>query len=265
MTNEIISNVHIGTSGFYYQDWTGTFYPENLPPYKRLNFYADHFGILEINYSYYRMPDEKQSIDFIEKTKKRTRFSLKANRIFTHGRNYGLNDINSFSKAVRPFIVNKLFIGILFQFPYSFKPERTSFSYIECLRRDFSDIPFFIEFRDSSWYERNTLNFLYEQKILLCSCDYPRIRGLPAPLPHLTGDYGYIRFHGRNDGKWYDHDKAYERYDYNYTENELLPWLPKLQKISKLSKETFVFFNNHYNANAVTNAKMLERMILNKY
>ena len=76
-----------------------------------------------------------------------------------------------------------------------------------------------------------------------------------------VGTFGYIRFHGRNSAKWWQHEHAYERYDYNYNPSELSDWLPKIQKLTRASEKTFVFANNHWRGQAVSTIRQLRQML----
>lgn len=252
-----MGKIFIGTSGYYYKDWETVFYPDGLDKNKRLEFYSNYFDILEINYSYYKLPKANYHINFIENSHEKMRFSIKATNIFTHSRKYSSSDIIKFNSALEPFLEKKLLLGILFQFPYSFHFNDQNLNYLLELKNSFYNNNFFIELRNAKWFNNEIIKLLWENNILLCSSDYPDIKDLPKPNPHLTGNYGYIRFHGRNSNKWYKHNKAYERYDYKYNKEELISWIPKIRKITDSAKETYIFFNNHYNANAVKNAIIL--------
>ena len=70
----------------------------------------------------------------------------------------------------------------------------------------------------------------------------------------------YVRFHGRNKKNWYGTDSR-SRYDYLYSENELVEWVPKIKELAERTKKIFIFFNNHAKAQAITNAKMLISLI----
>jgi uncharacterized protein YecE (DUF72 family) len=74
----------IGCSGFHYADWKKKFYPEDLPKKKWLAYYAEHFNSVEINNTFYKMPVEKLLLDWKEKTPRGFKFTIKANRYFTH-------------------------------------------------------------------------------------------------------------------------------------------------------------------------------------
>ncbi|RMF96182.1 MAG: DUF72 domain-containing protein, partial [Candidatus Schekmanbacteria bacterium] len=81
------------------------------------------------------------------------------------------------------------------------------------------------------------------------------------PVAVATSDIAYVRFHGRNREKWWNHKEAWERYNYDYSDDELVEWIPKLKELEKNTKETLVYFNNHYRGNAVKNAKRLKKLL----
>jgi uncharacterized protein YecE (DUF72 family) len=142
----------------------------------------------------------------------------------------------------------------LAQFPNGFKPSDEAWERIEALGALDSLV---VEFRNSEWQSDETLTKLRSLNISLCAVDAPAVKGLPKFSKDLTGDISYIRLHGRNAAKWYEHDHAYERYDYLYTESEIKSIAGQISGMTERAKESFVFFNNHYGAQAVTNARQL--------
>jgi uncharacterized protein YecE (DUF72 family) len=77
----------------------------------------------------------------------------------------------------------------------------------------------------------------------------------------LTTNFGYVRFHGRNAGHWWQHEQAYERYDYLYQEPELEEWALRIHSLAQGADRIFVTFNNHYKGQSITNARMMQRML----
>ncbi|MBU4449859.1 MAG: DUF72 domain-containing protein, partial [Actinobacteria bacterium] len=71
-----------------------------------------------------------------------------------------------------------------------------------------------------------------------------------------TSGIGYLRFHGRNGKCWWEHEKAYQRYDYMYSQDELQEWIPRIKEINNNTKKSFIYFNNHYKAKAAKSALM---------
>jgi uncharacterized protein YecE (DUF72 family) len=73
---------------------------------------------------------------------------------------------------------------------------------------------------------------------------------------------GYVRFHGRNSAKWYNHKEPWERYDYTYSLNELREWVPRLRKLDAVAPQTLVYFNNHFVGQAVRAAQDMRQLLL---
>ncbi len=91
--------------------------------------------------------------------------------------------------------------------------------------------------------------------------DQPRFDSLVPPVAEVTSDIGYLRFHGRNYEKWFQHDEAWERYDYLYSEAELAEWIDKVADMTQQAETVYVVFNNHYQAQAVQNALQFTEML----
>ncbi len=84
---------------------------------------------------------------------------------------------------------------------------------------------------------------------------------LLPPLAEFTSSIGYVRFHGRNAAKWWQHEHAYERYDYTYSVEELKEWLPRISKLKSLTEKTFIFANNHWRGQAIGAIRQLRVMV----
>jgi uncharacterized protein YecE (DUF72 family) len=105
------------------------------------------------------------------------------------------------------------------------------------------------------------LSWMRERKIGFCCVDEPQLPQLLPPVAEVTSDISYIRFHGRNAAKWWQHDEAWERYDYTYKEEELWEWLPKIATMSKTARNTFIFANNHWRSQAVDTIRRVRSML----
>jgi len=92
--------------------------------------------------------------------------------------------------------------------------------------------------------------------------DEPRLKGLLPPVAVATAPVAYVRFHGRNAAKWYNHEQAWERYNYTYSPAELAEWEPKLRELDAAAELTLVYFNNHYVGQAVRGARDLGQLLL---
>jgi uncharacterized protein YecE (DUF72 family) len=251
----------IGASGFSYDDWVGPFYPESLPKQDWLTYYSQHFRACELNFSYYRVPTAKSLEQMAEKSGGRVEFVVKANQEMTHVREDNAQVFASFNNALIPLTEQKLLGGVLAQFPYSFHNTQDNRAYLKRFKEQMGNIPVVVEFRNCRWINEATFKLLRELGCGFCCVDEPLLKGLLPPVAVVTSDIGYVRFHGRNQEKWWEHDDPAERYDYLYTEAELQEWIPKIQALEKHSKKVYVFTNNHRKGKAVQNAKQLQLML----
>lgn len=257
-----MADFYIGTSGFSYDDWKGAFYPPGMTGKKFLEFYADNYNALELNFSYYRMPEEGQARQMLAKSGERLQFIIKAHREMTHDiseRSLG-ESVPLFLKGISPFITSDRLGGILLQFPQSFHYAAEERIYLKSLIESLLPCPLFVEFRRKSWLKESVYKTLHDLGVGLVCVDEPPLPSLIPPMAIHTSDNGYIRFHGRNIKNWYG-TNARDRYDYLYSEVELREWLPKIIELSEKTKKLFIFFNNHAKAQAITNAKMLINLL----
>lgn len=249
--------IHIGTSGYSFKDWKGNFYPEKIKNDMMLNFYAEHFNTVEINFTYYRMPTAATFERMDQRTPDGFKFVVKANKGMTHDRDKDLSVFKDFKSAIEPLSDAGKFAGILAQFPWSFKNGQENREYLAWFKKQIGgELPLVIEFRNDSWIDEPIFDFLRSLELSYCCVDEPKLKGLVPPSVEVTGSLGYVRFHGRNAKKWWS-GNASERYDYSYTQQELFEWKPKIEKIDQSTEETFVFFNNCHAGQAASNAQMM--------
>ncbi len=252
--------ISIGTSGFDYDDWRGFFYPEDLPKRNFLQYYSEHFGALELNFSYYSMPTPRQISSMIDRTGGKVEFAIKAHRTMTHERTAGENDYSAFRDSIGPARQASVLGAVLAQFPYSFRQNEQNRIYLKRLA-DRIGPPLVVELRRSEWAADPIRGWLGKIGVGYCCVDEPQIRGLMPPLADATASPAYVRFHGRNATKWYQHDQPHERYDYRYNTRELKEWVPKIVDLEAKTGKVMVFFNNHFQGKAVDGAKELGRLL----
>ena len=292
-------DILIGTSGWSYDDWVGNFYPERLKNAKGewLEYYGQHLKTVEINSTFYRMPEEFVIKSWLKKAAPFNgfEFSLKLPQLVTHeaivkdsGRKAAQIAKSFENKCVKPLGENDLLGAVLIQLSPYFRrhDQKTKADNLPKLESLFElinheEYDYAIEFRHSSWLnqqrddlEPETLKLLMRSNIANCHLDGP---GFPITNT-ATADHGYVRFHGRNRDLWFkgnkansaikpvpDDDERMNRYDYLYTKEELQDWLPRIKgQTSKMegggegeNRKKRIYFNNHPNAQAVKNAFML--------
>ena len=253
--------IYVGTSGFSYEDWVGPYYPPSLSKNDWLTFYAKEFSTLEINYTYYRMPTAKTLAGMARKTPSGFLFTIKTPQEMTHTREAEPALFAQFVEALKPLRDENKFGAVLAQFPHSFHNIPDNLAYLKAFRERLRDLPVVIEFRDAQWLGAKTFAFLREQQLGFCCVDEPRLKGLLPPIAEATSQVAYVRFHGRNAAKWWEHAQAYERYDYTYPKAELEEWTPQIQKLNQLAETVFVFANNHYRAQGIDTARQLRLLL----
>jgi uncharacterized protein YecE (DUF72 family) len=184
--------VLVGTSGYNYPEWRGTFYPEKFGTDKMLAFYAERFPTVEINYTFYRMPTEKLLKGWADGTPDRFTFTLKAPRRITHDAKLQrceemLQTFCSTARSLGP----KLAV-LLFQLPPNFKKDAPVLrAFIELLPEGTRAA---FEFRHPSWLDAETYDILRSRQAALCIADSEK---MSTPV-EVTADYAYFRL--RDEG-----------------------------------------------------------------
>jgi uncharacterized protein YecE (DUF72 family) len=185
-------NVQVGTSGYNYPEWRGTFYPEKLSTAKMLAYYAERFPTVEINYTFYRMPTEKLLAGWAAGTPGAFSFTLKAPRRITHDAK-----LQHCEDLLEAFCTAACTLGpklatLLFQLPPNFKKD------LSILRMFLARLPeatrAAFEFRHDSWFDTDVFDVLRGRNIALCVADSEKLH---APV-EITADYGYFRL--RDEG-----------------------------------------------------------------
>jgi len=274
---------------------SGRFYPDSARSAEaRLQYYASQFNMVEVDSSYYALPNERNSHLWAARTPDDFVFDFKAFRIFTQHptpisslpknirnelttelqdkKNLYYRDLPAelvdelwqrFETALLPLdTVGKLGV-VLFQFPPWFYPGSQQLDYIEMCKAKLRQYRLAMEFRNNVWLsEKNrttTFDFLRRNDLPFVCVDEPQgFKSSVPPVAEVTSDLGLIRFHGRNSETWEKKGIGpAERFNYLYTEAELQPWASKIAQISQQTSEMHVLFNNCYQDKAVVNARQM--------
>jgi uncharacterized protein YecE (DUF72 family) len=263
--------IHIGTSGYSFPDWIGTAYPEGLVPSQMLRYYHNvwRFSAVELNFTYYRMPSYKTITGMLRQIAGEMVFSVKAPGKITHefwkASSVDIVDIKElavgFLNSLSPMREEDRLGPILFQFPWSFKRNEENMAYLERLSKvfDTGENRLVVEFRHDSWAVEESFESLGKVDIVPAVVDEPSIAGLFPYLPRGGRDVAYFRFHGRNPG-WFESEGS-ERYNYDYSEDDLRSFALDVLEFHGHGLEVFVFFNNCHLGKAVHNALRFRDMI----
>jgi len=253
--------LRIGTSGYSYIDWKGEFFPAHLKQSEMLPFYAQEFDTVEINYTFYRMPAASALAAMAAKVPNGFVFTLKAHREMTHERSADSAAFTQFRQAITPLQAQGKLGCVLAQFPTSFPNTEANRAYLREFREQMVDIPTVVEFRHRSWVQQPVFAWLTRLELGFCCVDQPQFEVLMPPIAVATAPVAYVRLHGRNAAKWWQHEHAHERYDYSYSEAELREWVPKLQKLQQQAQQVYIFANNCYKSQSVTTARQLKALM----
>ncbi len=224
--------------------------------------YSESFDTVEINSTFYRVPNEWMVRSWAKKSPPDFLFSAKMHQGVTHEK-----EMRSVAPIYHQYMTAMLPLrakigSILIQMPQRFKASEANYALLE----DFlsilhEDVHFTAEFRDRSWFDDKTFKLLETYNVAFCVVSQPQFKGLIPPEPVVTADHAYVRFHGLNYKKWYSGEGS-ERYDYLYTKDELMEWKPKIDGMQERATKTiYVYFNNHPSGQAPANAKMMLEMM----
>lgn len=253
--------IRLGTSGYSYDDWKGVFYPVGVEKRNYLSYYAQLFDTVEIDATYYRIPSSSMFEAIARKVPHGFRFCVKTPSTFTHERTKFEETLEPYRMSVYPLVRRRMLGCYLAQFPFSFKYTEENLHYLSEISASLEG-PLCVEFRNSSWQNETVYKYLKEMRIGYVNVDLPRLPGLPKSSSVLTADIAYVRFHGRVPGNsWWNPKEPYERYNYEYREEELGEWVPTIRHLDSEAKETYAMFNNHFRAKAVGGARVLAKLL----
>jgi uncharacterized protein YecE (DUF72 family) len=212
--------VLVGTSGYNYPEWRGSFYPEKFPAAKMLEFYAAAFPTVEINYTFYRMPTDRLLAGWAAGTPEHFRFTLKAPRRITHDSKLQRCEdlVQTFCRTART--LGPKLGALLFQLPPTFKKDVGVLRGFTDLLPDRSMAAF--EFRHPSWFDGDVFDTLRERGVALCVADSEK---LSAPV-EITAPYAYFRL--RDEG---------------YQQDDIERWAGTVGGLQGIS-EAFVYFKH---------------------
>jgi uncharacterized protein YecE (DUF72 family) len=183
-------NILVGTSGWSYKEWKGSFYPAKLPAEEMLQYYSSRFSTVEVNNSFYRIPSERVLATWAEQVPPDFRFVMKASRRITH--NHRLKDedgsLQYFLRAVNP--LGARLGPTLFQLPPTFKKDASRLQ--DFLTRLPRHWPAALEFRHDSWFDEEVYQLLRSRDVPLVAVDEDQNEGEGAPLVPTAG-WGYLR------------------------------------------------------------------------
>jgi len=249
--------IRIGPAGWSYKDWEGTVYPASAGRrFDQLAYIAELFDTVEVNSSFYRTPPPTHSSSWLRRTSLNPdfRFTTKLFRGFTHEKAMPPpEEARAFRRYLDPFQEDDRLGALLIQFPWSFRDGPEARERLQTIFDLFAGYPKVVEVRHASFGQADFLRFLEDHAAGIAAIDQPVFHDSIRPGEVASGDTAYVRFHGRNYEKWWNHQESWERYDYLYSPEELGPWVERIGSMAQ-SRDTYVITNNHFRGQAVVNA-----------
>ena len=217
------ARVLVGTSGYNYAEWKGSFYPDTLSSKKMLPFYAARLPTVEINYTFYRMPTERLLAGWSEVTPDHFRFTLKAPRRITHDARLRRCEESTAAFCGAAQTLGPKLGVLLFQLPPSFKKDLVVLDDFLAVLTPAVRAAF--EFRHASWHDAVVFERLRARGLALCVADSER---LTTPV-EITADYAYFRFRLRDEG---------------YQPGDIIRWAETIAMSTAACREVFVYFKH---------------------
>jgi uncharacterized protein YecE (DUF72 family) len=212
--------LYVGTSGYSYKEWKGSFYPEKIPAKDMLTYYASRLHAVELNNTFYRMPQPGMIESWKSQVPENFRFSVKAPQVITHFRR--LKDAAPQTRIMLKTVaaLEEHLGAVIFRLPEDMKKDLKRLeTFLKVLP---ADTPAVFDFRHPTWFDDEVVGLLRSQKRVFCVSD---IEELPESYSYKTADWGYVRLRRER-----------------YTEAKLGEWIKRIK--AQKRKDTYVFFKH---------------------
>lgn len=236
--------IRIGTSGWEYRHWKGRFYPADLPRDRWFEHYAAHFDTVELNATFYRLPERSIFAGWEARAPVGFRYALKASRYLTH-----VKRLREPSEPLARLWSRAIALGahlgpMLYQLPPRWRPDPERLAaFVAALPRERAQA---VELRDPRWYRRDILEALRAGGVALCIHDMPGSGRIVPPVGPLV----YLRFHG-----------AGQRYGGTYSPQRLSAWADRIAAWAAEGRAVWAYFNNDIGGHAVVDAARLRELV----
>ena len=212
--------LYVGTSGYSYKEWKGSFYPEKISPKEMLNYYASRLHAVELNNTFYRLPQRSMIENWKSQVPEDFRFSVKASKLITHFKR--LKDAARETRLMMETIsaFEDRLGAVIFRLPEDMKKDLKRLeAFLKLLP---ADTPSVFDFRHPTWFDDEVVALLRSQDRVFCVSD---IEELPDSYTYKTADWGYVRLRR-----------------VQYSKSDLLEWRKRIR--AQQWKDTYVFFKH---------------------
>jgi len=289
----VATDIRIGTASWtdpgFVEDW----YPPKLPASQRLRWYADHFNYVEVNATFYAIPNIRMVERWCHETPDDFRFDIKLPKLLSRhamaakflppnlrsklpvkGVNVELNTkseqlvIERLLQELRPLFDAKKFGAFLLQLSPSFRPKTHSLSELETIHRLLQPHPLAVELRNRDWVIdaqlEQTIDYFRSRKLTFVLVDAPQSEHFTV-MPGLNcvtnRQLGYFRFHGRNAEGYIKGRSVAERFDYEYSDSEVSELVDRIAEIEAEVTELHIVANNNRSNYAPRLAERIEKLL----
>jgi uncharacterized protein YecE (DUF72 family) len=262
--------VRLGTCSWADEGLIRSWYPRGISTAKaRLAYYAERFDTVEVDSTYYHLPDPAVTGRWAQRTPPEFTFHVKAHATMTHHEPAEqAQAFAEFRASIEPLELSGKLRGILLQYHPRFVKSAEAKNELGRVRALLDPLVPLVEFRHRSWLEEDeradTFAFLERNGLAYVSVDAPRTRAsnvVPA-VAAVTHPVAYVRFHGRNAKTWNIRaEKSWQRFDWMYSEDELAEWAEELGRLSSEADEVYAMFNNNRDDFAPRSAVILRGLL----
>jgi uncharacterized protein YecE (DUF72 family) len=240
----VLGCARVGCSGWQYRHWRGDFYPVDLPLTKWFDHYASMFDTVEVNNTFYRLPERATFASWARRAPLAFEFAVKASRFLTH-----MKKLKDPEQPIDRLFSRMRALGthlgpVLYQLPPGWKRDAGRFAaFLDALPRDACHV---VEFRDTSWYSPDVFRLMERRRVALCLHDMPGSTTERARV----GPFVYVRFHGAN-----------AKYGGAYSLDRLRGWAEWLDAQRRDGCDVYAYFNNDAGGHAPRDALALRRLL----
>jgi uncharacterized protein YecE (DUF72 family) len=238
------AEIRIGTSGWHYRHWLGTFYPADLKTSQMFAFYQRFFDTVELNNSFYRLPTPEAFLAWRESADRDFVFAVKGSRFLTHNKKLKEPEQALHNLLPRADLLGEKLGPVLFQLPPKWKLN------LERLEIFLQALPkvhrYTFEFREPTWHTQAVYDTLQRHNAAYCIHE---LAGFHTPIL-VTADFAYVRLHGPGG-----------KYQGSYTDAKLQEWADRIAEWSRKLKAVYVYFDNDDSGYAPRNALELKKRV----
>jgi uncharacterized protein YecE (DUF72 family) len=262
-------SIHVACGSWADEDYVGVLYPEDLPAKQRLSGYARWFDHVEVNSTYYAIPQRSTVEGWLAQTPSNFTFNVKLHRVFSQSPLRAVESgelVPKLLDAVEPLVKQKRLAAFFLVMPPSFGPDRRKLAELDAIAEALSPHVLAIELRHRGWVtgaqKEKTLDYFREHRLAWIAVDMPRIEDstlMPAVDVVTDSRCAYFRLHGRNP-HYLEAKTAAEGHTYAYSDAELKEIAERVRRLAGQAEFVHVVANNHARDFAPKSALALQKL-----